>query len=195
MSSGGSLFPVAARAEASFGSPYRGASIDLFRALRRMSRACSKIMSKNNAYLELLRRAPNAARRLEAEVPRYRILPAGSNESLDVTRWIETTFPIIGQRIDWSQVPGHDCSLWTETADLLKAFDRMVSLYNLRDADVVVTWSDGSCPSVALSVRGLLKVAVEMFEADFDTWIICATQNWCIEIHHDGSICFAYGRP
>lgn len=37
----------------------------------------------------------------------------------------------------------------------------------------------------------VVKVAREIFECTFDTWIICESENSCVELHHEGTICFA----
>jgi hypothetical protein len=98
-----------------------------------------------------------------------------------------------GERIDWSEVPNHKCGRWSETADLVESVARVAS--GLRgDPEVVVTWADGSCPSLAVRVSDLLKIACDVFEADFDTWIVCVAENWCLEAHHDGTVCAAASR-
>jgi hypothetical protein len=122
----------------------------------------------------------------------YRLIPADSAEAREVVSWIETHFPIQGERIDWSKVPSHERVEWSEIADLAESSARLAS--GLRgDTEVVVTWSDGSCPSLAMQKSDLLTISAEVFGADFDTWIVCIAENWCLEAHHDGIVCAANG--
>ena len=151
-------------------------------------------MSKDCALDELRRRAPAVARKLETGATHWRVIPADSVEVRRVIRWIETHFPMQGERIEWSQVPSHECVEWVETADLVDSFARLASGLP-RDSEVVVTWADGSCPSLVIQTSELLRVAADVLEADFDTWIVCATENWCLEVHHDGTVCAAYLLP
>lgn len=148
-------------------------------------------MCKNNTLDELRLRAPAVAIRLEEEPGRYRVLPADSAEARAAVRWIEDHFPMQGERIKWSEVPSHKCVHWSQTRDLVDSFTQMAAGLS-EDSELVITWADGSCPSIALQKSRLLTIATVVFEADFDTWVVCLAQGWCLEAHHDGTLCAAY---
>ena len=61
------------------------------------------------------------------------------------------------------------------------------------DLVVKVIWDDALTPSLELCLGDAIRVAKELFEARFDTWIICESQNWCFEAYHEGTLCFGAG--
>ena len=141
-----------------------------------------------------LRRIPRVISALRAQVSPYRVIEAQSSEAEAIADWIELHFPVIGMQIDWSKVSSSRCIEWSETADLVRAFATII-----RDlpsqTTVVVTWSDALYPSLEMPLSSVARVAPEIFESCFDTWIICQAENWCIEAHHEGTLCFGHGRP
>ena len=39
-----------------------------------------------------------------------------------------------------------------------------------------------------------VRVTQELFDAKFDTWIVCQSENWCFEVYHEGTLCFGTGQ-
>jgi len=134
-------------------------------------------------------RIPNVVAAIENMKLDCRVIEAQSPEAEEVADWIETSFPVIGMQIDWGNVPKHNCKEWQDMDDLVSSFDHMVSSLP-RSATVVITWSDGLCPSIEMQLSDAMKIAKEIFEASFDTWILCRSEAWCFEVHHEGTLCF-----
>jgi hypothetical protein len=124
----------------------------------------------------------------------HRIIEAQSPEAEAIADWIESRFPVVGVQIDWARVSSARCVEWSDTDGLIRGLATLV-----RDlppeTTVAVTWSDALYPSVEMPLSEVLKAAPAIFECAFDTWIVCETENWCIEVHHEGTICFGHGRP
>jgi hypothetical protein len=64
--------------------------------------------------------------------------------------------------------------------------------HGLHDVEVIVFWSNALRPAIQISVDALLRHAVPIIAADFDTWIISKAKGWCIEVYHEGELCFGY---
>ena len=80
-----------------------------------------------------------------------------------------------------------------QTCDLpIYSFATLVSDLALNHT-VTVTWDNALLPSIEVALSDAVKVAVSVFESSFDTWIVCPQENWCIEAHHEGTLCFGYG--
>jgi hypothetical protein len=131
---------------------------------------------------------------LDSHGSRYRIIEAQSSEAEAIADWIESHFPIIGAQIDWPRVSSSRCIGWSDMDELIKGLATLVRDLSL-ETTVAVTWSDALDPSIEMPLSGVLKAAVSIFECAFDSWITCESENWCIEAHHEGTICFGYGRP
>jgi len=140
------------------------------------------------------KRIPRVIAALGSQGSSYRVIEAQSREAEQIADWLETHFPIVGVQIEWERVSSRRCIEWSDTLGLTRAFTTLV-----RDLPgnppVVVTWSDALLPSLEIALSELVKVAEVIFESSFDTWIVCKSENWCIEVHHEGTICFGYGRP
>lgn len=131
---------------------------------------------------------------LKSDSCRYRLIQAQSPEANAVADWIQSQFPIIGMQIDWAKVASSRCLEWAETTDLVKGLATLIQDLP-PGTPVIVTWSDALYPSLEMTLSEAAKVAPEIFETTFDTWIVCQSENWCVEVHHEGTICFGYGRP
>lgn len=141
-----------------------------------------------------LKRIPRVVSALTSQGSLYRVIEAQSPEAEAVADWIESHFPIIGVQIEWAKVSSSRCIEWSETADLMKAFASIAQDLP-RKTTMIVTWSDALYPSLEMPLSEVEKAAPAIFESSFDTWIVCESENWCIEVHHEGTICFGYGRP
>lgn len=123
----------------------------------------------------------------------YRIIEAQSKEEGTLVDWLESRFPFLGSGIGWSRIQGHRCVSWSTTGDLVPSFTRMAA--DIRpDTVVKVMWADALMPSLELFFGDVLRLAAPLFEASFDTWIICESENWCFEIYHEGTLCFGVGQ-
>lgn len=136
---------------------------------------------------ELIKDVTNA---LEVTGFSYRLLAEAERDALD--RWWQTHFPFASWgRIQWSAVQYHVCQEWTERwKDLPDRFHALCEAEHLQDPEVTIIWSNALRPVLHCTLRAARDHAVTIFEADFDIWIVCPSQQWCIEVYHEGEICF-----
>lgn len=120
----------------------------------------------------------------------YRVL--SPDESDAALAWLANHFPIASWgRILWSDVPASVCVPWAEKGEELEyAFRAMCQTQYLADPAVIVAWSNALAPAVQTSLAAVCRHAQVIFDADFDTWIMCETHGWCIEVYHEGEHCF-----
>ena len=124
----------------------------------------------------------------------FNLLQTDSQEAIIASEWLEKNFPIASWgRIDWPKVPNSSCITWTDDSELLLAFQRILvesRLDNNLEITVIVIWGNGLRPSLQISLDTFLKYANAMFEEDWDTWVYSESDNWLIEVYHEGEICF-----
>ena len=124
----------------------------------------------------------------------FNLLQTDSQEAIIASEWLEKNFPIASWgRIDWPKVPNSSCITWTDDSELLLAFQRILvesKLDNNLEITVIVIWGNGLRPSLQISLDTFLKYANAMFEEDWDTWVYSESDNWLIEVYHEGEICF-----
>ncbi len=127
---------------------------------------------------------------LDRAQEKYALLP--SDDSMRVTDWMESKFPVASWgRILWPSVPDSTCLPWANKgADLVDAFHSLCDRQDLANPQVVVLWSNALRPGLELSLESVRRHAAEIFNADFDTWIVCESDAWCIEVYHEGELCF-----
>jgi len=138
-------------------------------------------------------RIPRILDRLGRLAIGYRLIPAESAEADAIADWIEASFPFNYTQIDWSKVPGHTCLKWHDE-DLLSSSIAALTSHVAADTIVVVTWSDASRPSLELRLCDALEVGAALFEGGDDTWILSERENWCVEVHHEGTLCLGSGQ-
>ena len=110
------------------------------------------------------------------------------------TEWLKSNFPIASAgRIDWQKVPQSSCIKYSEDNELLSAFEKIVSEQQL-GGNLIVSWSNGLTLPIRVDMNLVKKYAAEIFEEDWETWICNEQDEWLIENHHDGEICFGKCR-
>ncbi|MEM8718337.1 MAG: hypothetical protein AAGE84_03375 [Cyanobacteria bacterium P01_G01_bin.39] len=110
------------------------------------------------------------------------------------TEWLESNFPItFAGRIDWQKVPQSFCIKYSDYDELLSAFAKIVSEQQL-EGNLILSWSNGLTLPIRANMNVVKKYAEEIFEEDWDTWICNEQDQWIIENHHDGEICFGKCR-
>jgi hypothetical protein len=136
----------------------------------------------------------HALKRIGAD---YRIIAAQSEEVNDLVLWFERVFPFSYSQVDWTKIPSHECVPWNDVEELLLGLQGLTS--DLSSATrVVVLFGNALYPSLEVRLSDMNRVAreiFEQFETSQDTWIICREENWCIEMHHEGTLCRGKGRP
>jgi hypothetical protein len=128
---------------------------------------------------------------LDSGGEQYRILPSElRGGSVQAIEWMKRAFPIAQWgRVLWSAVPESVCIEWREMRDLVTSFHALCEKEDLGDPIVVVAWSNALRPSLELRLSVVIRHAKPIFEMDFDTWVICEANFWCIECYHEGELC------
>ena len=115
-----------------------------------------------------------------------------SPENRRASEWLENNFVIAScGRIDWDALPDSLCLTWTNTSELLSAFEKIVRENKLKNS-VNVLWTNVLKTPLKIEMNVMLKYAEVIFEEDWDTWVYSEEDNWCIEVYHEGDICFGY---
>jgi hypothetical protein len=96
--------------------------------------------------------------------------------------------------IDWDAVQGGACRPWDSVGELVAALDELSSLFAPGDPRVIVVWANALSPCVETPLSAVRRHAVDVFQTDSDTWIVCPSDGWCIEAWHEGTVC-AGKRP
>jgi hypothetical protein len=134
---------------------------------------------------------------LDSQLAQYKIIWAEHSVANPISAWIEESFAVAWWgRIDWTLVPNCDQRYWNinQYSDLLATFKHLLLDHQLGNPIVIVTWTDASLLSLELSLSLVAQYAEWVFQEDWDTWIICLEQSWCIECYHEGELCFGYSQ-
>jgi hypothetical protein len=125
----------------------------------------------------------------------FRILESSGEDSIDVTKWLERSFPIASWgRIDWTGVEGSVCLKWLDDFELSSNLQTILLERHLM-GKVVVAWTDAMKMPIEVDVDVLSKHCQPIFDEDWDVWICSLDYGWCIEVYHEGEICFGYSHP
>ena len=126
---------------------------------------------------------------LETSASKYRLLSQDEAESND--DWLQRTYPMSAWgRIAWERVPNSICQAWADFDERLQLLNQVIVDNHLGNPNVVIIWSNAVAPSMELELDSIRHVGGIALAADFDTWIVCKSEGWCIEVHHDGEVCF-----
>jgi hypothetical protein len=122
----------------------------------------------------------------------YKIL--SDVEQSELEAWWSSNFPLTSWgRIKWPDILYRVCFQWDEKwLGLIDRFRFICDAENLENAEVVVIWSNALRPSLKCMLNAVRDQAIAIFQADFDIWVVCPEHSWCIEVYHEGEIC--YGR-
>ncbi len=124
----------------------------------------------------------------------FTLLPVDSQEAIVASEWLENNFPIASWgRIAWNEVTQSYCATWNSNSDLITTFEKII-LENQLKGDVTVLWTNALKSPLKIKIDVLLKYLQVVLEEDWDTWIYSKEDNWCVEVFHDGEICFGYSQ-
>lgn len=119
----------------------------------------------------------------------YRVLSSAECER--AVAWLKDHFPIaLWGRVIWSEVPDSTCVAWSNFEERASLFAQLCERLDLDNPQVTVMWSNALRPCIEIALEGARRNAEQIFDADFDTWILCPIDGWCIELYHEGELCF-----
>src|SRR5690606_34111997 len=127
----------------------------------------------------------------------FDVLARGSTDESSVIEWMENAFPIQPWgRVNWSGVKHARCrssKTWEEMRQAYEALlDQVEAERREPSAPILLVWSNAARPVLRVPFAALRACGAEILDADFDVWLICPTEGWCIEKYHEGELC--YGR-
>jgi hypothetical protein len=140
----------------------------------------------------MIRDVTDALRRAEIS---FDVLGGDSSEVSAAMGWLEQAFSIEPWgRVAWSRVEQADCRPYATWGDMIRIFgellDRVHPGQSPPDAPILVVWSNAARPGLRVPFAALRACGAEILDEDFDVWILCPAQGWCIENYHDGELCF-----
>ena len=108
------------------------------------------------------------------------------------TEWLKNNFPIASAgRINWEKVPESLCIKYFGDSELFSAFEKIVAQQQLEgNLNLIVSWGNALTLAIQIDMEVLRKYAESIFQQDWETWICDEQNEWLIENHHDGEICF-----
>ena len=125
---------------------------------------------------------------LETENSEYEILLPGKQLSPE---WLEANFPIAWWgRIDWQQVSSGECYQWNTETEAADYFHEICQKKEIENPIVVIAWTNALNPEIKLRLEAVKKHLLAILQADLDTWIMCPSDKWVIEMYHEGEMCF-----
>ncbi|WP_420816049.1 hypothetical protein [Longimicrobium terrae] len=121
----------------------------------------------------------------------YTVLVPGTDAHSQAEACLTSRFPIAEWgRVDWSRVSHSICRPWEslESASLL--VNEIAAHVPLKKENAYVIWTNALRPILHVPVRALRSNLLPLMEIDWDMWIVDDAGKWCIEVYHEGELCF-----
>ena len=126
------------------------------------------------------------ANTLELHSVSYEISP-----SEPVTTWLKDNFPIADWgRVLWSSIDSARCESYTDLAHASQIINRLILNEGLGNPSVIILFSNAISPAIEIGLDTFTHFAPEIITQDFDLWICCKEDSWCLEIYHENEICW-----
>lgn len=146
-------------------------------------------MNNSHKFIE-----PSVTNYLIQAQEEFTLLMPDSEEGIAASEWLESNFPIVSWgRIDWNAVRESSLKTWDDFPELLSTFEKLVSeniSKNKLSNSVVVLWGNASTPGLRIKLSVFLKHLEAMLEEYSEAWVYSEEDKWCIEVYHEGEICF-----
>ncbi len=131
---------------------------------------------------------------LERSKITYRVIDPQCPEIEGIIDWVEENFDVTNWgRINWLNVREHQCCPANNLTEQKKIVVNLLNEISSKD-NVVVTWTNALKPSISLALSDIECVVDALLDTDWDTWIICKSGKWCIEVYHEGEVCIGYTK-
>lgn len=115
-----------------------------------------------------------------------------SEKSKSLLNWFKSHFPIAWWgRVDWKSIDDYTNHTWSDTEDVKRIVRQFIKTNQLK-GNILIFWSDASLPVLEMDLQTAFDNIEPIVEIDWDTWIFSPEEGWCIEIYHEGEICFGY---
>ncbi|MBM0744258.1 hypothetical protein JOY44_22015 [Phormidium sp. CLA17] len=114
-------------------------------------------------------------------------------QASDCGEWLKRSFPWQWSQIDWANVPGSICYQCQKEPQTVAAFEQLCQQFQLGNPMVTVIWFNARNPILQMQLSTVQQNALALFNHDWDTWIGSLQAGWCIEYHHEETLCFGFG--
>lgn len=114
-------------------------------------------------------------------------------QAIECVEWLKYAFPWQWSQIDWSRVEGSLCYSCPKDAQLVAVFNQLCQQFQLGNPRVTIIWFNARNPILQMELSVVQQHALALFSHNWDTWIVEPQMGWCIEYHHEGTLCFGYG--
>jgi hypothetical protein len=114
-------------------------------------------------------------------------------QALNCVEWLKQAFPWQWAQIDWAKVPGSVCYPCQKDPQLTATLAHLCQQFQLGNPAVSLVWFNAHHPILQMELSVVQQCALALFAHDWDTWIVRPEAGWCIEYHHEGTLCFGYG--
>lgn len=120
------------------------------------------------------------------------LLPDDS-PAIACVEWLKQAFPWQWSQIAWANVPGSFCDRCPKNEQLGAVFNQRCQQFKLGNPPVTIVWFNARNPILQMPLSIVQQHALALFSHDWDTWIVQPEAGWCMEYHHEGTLCFGYG--
>jgi len=112
-----------------------------------------------------------------------------SSAAQHLEQWLSESFPWQYGQIDWQSVPESICLNW-HSHDVVSAFQQLCQTKQLINPNVNILWYSAHQPTLEMPLQLVKDAIAEIVAQDWDTWIFEPVTGWCIELYHEGTICY-----
>jgi hypothetical protein len=105
-------------------------------------------------------------------------------------QWLSQSFPWKYAQIDWQSVPESICINLPSRDDVALAFSELCQTQQLINPNVNILWFSAHQPTLAMPLQLVKDAIAEIVAQDWDTWSFEPVTGWCVEFHHEGTICY-----
>ncbi|BBC26017.1 hypothetical protein [Pseudanabaena sp. ABRG5-3] len=112
-----------------------------------------------------------------------------SSAAQALEQWLSQSFPWQYAQIDWQSVPESICVNLSSRDDVALAFSELCQTQQLINPNVNILWFSAHQPTLAMPLQLVKDAIAEIVAQDWDTWIFEPVTGWCVEFHHEGTMC------
>ena len=117
------------------------------------------------------------------------ILDSSNDDCLSARVWAYNSFNFLS----WGRIDQKDDNFVDVVA--VENFDScdlavkgLINNHTTEAKYVYIFWTNANRPILKIKFDDFITHAYEIFEEDWDTWVVAPDENWGIEYHHDGEL-------
>jgi hypothetical protein len=124
----------------------------------------------------------------------YKIYSSKGEEGRKIGEHLEKQYPIASWgRVEWDKVDKAIIYNTENHDEEVNAIKKICENCNLKGS-IFILWCDISKPCLSMDLSTALKYISDIIAEDWDTWILNLEDKWCIEVYHEGEVCFGYAN-